>query len=81
MEEKRKKMRKGVAEFYAANRNPPSESALPIFDKNHVQNAMARFNQADFVDVREKKKAYGKVLRAARKFKIDVEEFSSLKVK
>jgi len=78
MEEKRKKMRKSVAEFYAANRRPPSESALVIFDKNHVQNAMARFNQTDFVNKAEKKKAYNKVLRAAHKFEIDVEEFKNL---
>ena len=79
MEEKREKMKKSVVEFYAANRNPPSESALPIFDKNHVQNAMARFNQTDFVSKAERKKAYGKVLRVARKFNIDVEEFKDLR--
>lgn len=81
MEEKREKMKKSLAEFYAAPRNPPSESALPIFDKNHTQNAMARFNQTDFMDKKEKSKAYNKILKAARKFKIDVDEFKELKPK
>jgi len=78
MEEKRKKMRRSCADFYAAVRSPPSESALPIFDKHHVQNAMARFNQTDFVNKAEKIKAYNKIMRAARKFKIEVEEFKNL---
>jgi len=81
MEEKRKKMRKGVAVFYAAPRDPPSESSLPIFDENHVRNAMARFNQTDFVSKAEKKKAFNKVLRAAKKYKIEVDEFLDLRVK
>lgn len=81
VEEKRKKSRKSVAEFYAANRSPPSESALPIFDKAHVQNAMARFNQTKFESKAEKKKAFNKILRAAKKFKIEIEEFKDLKPK
>ena len=81
MEEKRKKTRKSPAQFYAAPRRPPSDSLLPIFDKSHTRNAMARFNQTDFKNKAEKKKAYNKILRAARKFKIDIEDFKQRKPK
>lgn len=79
MEEKRKKMRKSPAVFYAAPRRPPSDSLLPIFDKSHTRNAMARFNQTDFKNKAEKKKAYNKILRAARKYNIDIEDFKKRK--
>ncbi len=75
MEERRKKSRKTAAQFYAAPRKPPSDSMLPIFDKNHTQNAMARFNQTKFKNTAERTKAYNKVIRAARKYKIDIEDF------
>ncbi len=80
-EEERKKRKMSVAEFYAVPRDPPSESKLPIFDAAHVRNAMARFNQTQFKDAEEKKRAYNKILRAARKFGIDVSEFEKLKPK
>ena len=78
MEAKRKRMRKTPAAFYAAPRKPPSESDLPIFDKSHVRNAMARFNQTDFKRG-EKKTAYNKIFRAAKKFGIKIDEFKKLK--
>ena len=79
MEERRKKARKSPAQFYAAPRIPPSESVLPIFDKRHAQNAMARFNQVDFKNKDEKVKAYNKILKMALKSGIDVERFKKLK--
>jgi len=79
MEERRKKSSRTPAQFYAAPRTPPSESVLPIFDKRHARNAMARFNQTDFKNKDEKIKAYNKILKAALKFGIDVEEFRKLK--
>ncbi len=78
-EEKRKKLRLTPAQFYAAQRSPPSSSDLPIFDKSHTRNAMARFNQTDFTNKAEKVKAYNKIIRAARKFKIDIEDFKKRK--
>ena len=74
-EEKRKKLGMSVEEFYAAPRDPPSSSALPIFDAAHVRNAMARFNQTHFRNLEEKKKAYRKILRAAKKFGINSKNF------
>ena len=79
MEQRRKKSRKSPEQFYAAPRDPPGESALPIFDKKHVQNAMARFNQTNFESKAEKSKAYRKILRLALKFGINVDNFKKLK--
>jgi len=80
-ESKRKKLRLTPAQFYAAPRSPPSDSDLPIFDKSHTRNAMARFNQTDFKNKTEKVKAYNKIIRAAKKFKIDIENFKKRKPK
>lgn len=75
MEEKRKKLKISPSHFYAAPRKPCSNSMLPIFDKSHTRNAMARFNQADFKNKAEKTRAYYAILRNARKYKISIDEF------
>ena len=75
MEAKRKQLGMSVSQFYAAPRDPPSSSALPIFDAAHTRNAMARFNQTHFKSSSEKATAKAKILRAARKFGIDVSNF------
>jgi len=75
MEAERKKRGMSVSEFYAAPRDPPSASALPIFDEAHVRNAMARFNQTKFRSAEEKAKARRKIIAAARKFGIDPSGF------
>jgi hypothetical protein len=72
MEDKRKKMGMSVSEFYAAPRDPPSSSALPVFDVAHVRNALARFNQTKFLSDSEKEKARKKIRSAAKKFGVDV---------
>ncbi len=51
---------------------------LPIQDKAHVQNAMARFNQTDFESPEKKKAAARKILAAARRFGIEIGEDSSV---
>ncbi len=45
---------------------------LPIHDKAHVQNAMARFNQTQFESPEKKKSAARKILAAARRFGIEI---------
>jgi len=75
MEARRKRLGMTPAQFYAAPRTPPSRSALPIFDKAHVRNAMARFNQTHFVSAEEKSKARGKIIARAHKFGIKVGTF------
>lgn len=74
----RKRMGMSVGEFYAVPRDPPSSSKLPIFDKSHTQNAMARFNQTDFNSKEEKEKAKRKIMSKAKHFGIEVKEFSKL---
>jgi len=74
----RKRMGLSPAQFYAAPRDPPSSSALPIFDAAHVRNAMARFNQVRFRSSEERSKAKNKIIRAANKFGIKVERFKKL---
>lgn len=81
MEEKRKKLKLSPARFYAAARSPPSDSMLPVFDKSHARNAMARFNQVDFRSRNEKKTAFNRIMKAAKKFKIDIEEFKKRRPK
>ena len=50
------------------------ERHLPINDESHVRNAIARFNQTDFDEPGSKSAAARKILRAARKHGIDVDE-------
>lgn len=68
----RKRMGLSVSQFYAAPRDPPSSSKLPIFDAAHVRNALARFNQTQFASSGEKSKAGGKIRAAAKKFGIKI---------
>ena len=50
------------------------ERHLPINDESHVRNALARFNQTDFDEPGAKSKAARKILAAAKKHGIDVDE-------
>jgi hypothetical protein len=45
---------------------------LPIHDPNHVRNAISRFDQTDFESARARERARRKVLRAAKRFGIEV---------
>ncbi len=47
---------------------------LPIHDAAHVRNAMARFNQTDFESKAARTRAKKKILAAARKFDIEVDD-------
>jgi hypothetical protein len=47
---------------------------LPIHDASHTRNAMARFNQTDFESKAAKTRAKKKILAAARKFDIEVDQ-------
>ena len=50
------------------------EGHLPIHDESHARNAIARFNQTKFESVEAKEKARKKILSAAKKFAIEVDE-------
>jgi hypothetical protein len=47
---------------------------LPIHDETHVRNAIARWNQTHFQSKTAREEARRKILRAAKKHKIEVSE-------
>jgi hypothetical protein len=47
---------------------------LPIHDASHVRNAIARFNQTHFESKAAAERARKKVLAAAKRFDIEVDE-------
>jgi hypothetical protein len=50
------------------------ERHLPINDEAHVRNAIARFGQTDFENDSARREAASKILEAARRHGIDVED-------
>jgi hypothetical protein len=52
---------------------------LPIHDESHVRNAMARFNQTDFESKTAKESARRKILAAAKRYKIEVDDDANVK--
>ena len=51
---------------------------LPIHDESHVRNAMARWNQTDFESKTAKETARKKIVSAARRHGIEVDEDSNV---
>ncbi len=51
---------------------------LPIHDESHVRNAIARFNQTEFDSKAAKERARQKILRAAERHGIEVDEDSNV---
>ncbi|HEU5205962.1 MAG TPA: DUF6582 domain-containing protein [Candidatus Limnocylindrales bacterium] len=51
---------------------------LPINDASHVRNAMARFNQTEFESQTAKEEARKKILAAAKRYDIEVDEDSNV---
>jgi hypothetical protein len=47
---------------------------LPIHDESHVRNAISRFGQTDFEDGEARKRASRKILAAAKRHGIEVDE-------
>ena len=47
---------------------------LPIHDESHVRNAIARYSQTDFESKAAKERARRKILRAAERHGIEVDE-------
>ena len=54
------------------------ERYLPIPDESHVRNAIARFNQTDFESKAAKGRAADKILKAAERHGIEVDEDSDV---
>jgi hypothetical protein len=51
---------------------------LPIHDESHVRNAISRFNQTDFQSDNAKQEAAKKILSAAKRHDIEVDEDSEV---
>jgi hypothetical protein len=51
---------------------------LPINDASHVRNAMARFNQTEYESKAAKERARKKILSAAKRFGVEVDEDSAV---
>ena len=54
----------------------PKERKEPLEDAAHVRNAIARFNQVKGVSDDERDAAWKRILAAARKFGVEIEEKS-----
>jgi hypothetical protein len=52
---------------------------LPINDASHVRNAIARFNQTEFQSKTAKESARRKILAAAKRFDIEVDDDAKIK--
>jgi hypothetical protein len=52
---------------------------LPIHDESHVRNAIARFNQTEFESKTAKEEARKKILRAAERHDIEVDDDANVK--
>jgi hypothetical protein len=48
------------------------ERHLPIPDESHVRNAISRFKQTDFESKTAKKSAAQKILRAAKRYGVEI---------
>jgi hypothetical protein len=54
----------------------PKERKEPLVDARHVRNAIARFDQVEGVSDAERDRAWKRILRAAKRFDIEVSEAS-----
>lgn len=54
------------------------ERHLPLPDESHVRNAIARFNQTDFESKAAKARAADRILKAAERHGIEVDEGSDV---
>jgi len=54
------------------------EEHLPIHDESHIRNAISRFGQTDFQSENAKQEAAKKIMRAAKRHHIDVDEDSDV---
>lgn len=57
----------------------PKERKEPLNNASHVRNAIARFNQTDFESKAAKERARKKILRAAERHGIEVDEDANVR--
>ena len=54
----------------------PKERKEPLTDARHVRNAIARFDQVEDVTDKERDEAWRRIVRAAKRFDVEVNEKS-----
>ena len=54
------------------------EEHLPINDESHIRNAMARWNQTEFDSAAAKERARKKIVAAAKRHDIEIEDDSQI---
>jgi hypothetical protein len=72
--------RKKSGELDAEDRNSMPDSAYafpkqrkePLNDASHVRNAIARFNQVEDVTDEERREAFNRIKRAAKRFDVEM---------
>ena len=73
------KKREGLRKSQFAYVDREGGEHLPIHDESHVRNAIARFNQTDFQSKTAKESARKKILAAAKRHKIDVDDDANVR--
>jgi len=71
---KRERLRDGSFAYI----DKDGERHLPINDESHVRNAISRFDQTDFEDAGAKHAAARKIMSAARRHDIEVDDSSDV---
>ena len=73
------KEREALRKDQFASVDSKGEEHLPIHDESHVRNAISRFNQIDFESKAAKERARKKILAAAERHGIDVDDESNVR--
>ncbi len=72
---KRDKLTKGQFAYF----DKKGGEHLPIHDESHVRNAMSRWNQTDFESESAREEARRKIVSAARKHGIEIDDDDKIK--
>ncbi len=78
MAELETKERKRIRKSDFAYVDSGNEGHLPIHDASHVRNAIARFNQTEFESKAAKERARKKIVGAAKRHDIEIDEDSEV---
>jgi hypothetical protein len=72
------KKREGLRSSQFAYVDRKGGEHLPINDESHVRNAMARWNQTEFESAAAKERARKKIIAAAKRHDIEVDQESAI---
>ncbi len=72
------KKREGLRSSQFAYVDKKGGEHLPINDESHIRNAMARWNQTEFESAAAKERARKKILSAAKRHDIEIEDDSKV---